>query len=479
MAKVKALHKSLEQILGNRKRRKSRLPQKREIPEVLLTAITRWEKGYIQLKRNTIREVLNLRGYWGYFVMLCILADYKTSTLETNVLTLCRMFGLTRKYVYKVLKILDQLKYIVYTPAKGRYQTEINIAIPKYKTYVGIKKDKENDSTRVKMTPVKNRTRVKMTPVQGKNEKIMRSGENGKNAQKSRGNEDTGDKMSLVENSTRVKMTPVQEISSQTNNLLKNYNKDQLSSINSSSRVKMTLLEKGSTRVKMTPVQPKITKKSTPLKTLKTLKTTTGENSVVVNFFNQKFKNQQNTLSSQTIDSLLQNHILEKILLYLNRIPSDNSIRNPAGLLYKALTNNWELTPTREEAKKRQKAIKDKEYKEQEEQDRKERLKLKEAQAEEERLNRIFAGLPKEQQDKLKVKAMETLKAEHKGTSPQILNIILNSETMLMAKVWDLLGNNPGQNLIKDKQGFKEPRGYKNPKSKKFKIQATLISGDP
>lgn len=174
-----------------------------------------------------------------------------------------------------------------------------------------------------------------------------------------------------------------------------------------------------------------------PKDNLKTFKDNNRD--VVVSFFNKKFENHQGTLSGETIEKLLKNHTPDKILAYINRISNNNSIRNPAGLLYKALNNNWELTPTKEEILNKETLIREKELNTQQEKDRIERIRFEKAKTEEEQLDKVFTTLPQKQQEKLKTKAIDVLRTEYPETSPQIFNSIVARETMIMIKVRDIL----------------------------------------
>lgn len=167
------------------------------------------------------------------------------------------------------------------------------------------------------------------------------------------------------------------------------------------------------------------------------------ENNVVVNFFNQRFKEYQNTLTVKTINSLLEKYTLDKLLLYINRIPNDGSVRNPAGLLYKAIKNNWELTPTKEELIEKEKALKEGKFKAQQEKNKIERLNFEKTKAKEDQLNKLFNGLPKKEQNKLKDKAIEILRDEYPNIPPQTFNSIIATETMIMIKVWEILEKGP------------------------------------
>lgn len=160
---------------------------------------------------------------------------------------------------------------------------------------------------------------------------------------------------------------------------------------------------------------------------------------VVVNFFNQRFKDHQKTLSIKTTERLLENHNLDKIIAYINRIPNDGSIRNPAGLLYKALDNNWELAPTKEEVLEKEVLRSKKEIEAQQEKNRIERAKFERAKAEEKRLNRIFTNLSKRQQEQLRSKAIEILKCEYSSVSPQVFDSVVATETMIMIKMREIL----------------------------------------
>ncbi|MBA7491550.1 hypothetical protein ES702_02098 [subsurface metagenome] len=171
------------------------------------------------------------------------------------------------------------------------------------------------------------------------------------------------------------------------------------------------------------------------------LKTTYKDNNrdVVVNFFNKRFETYQGTLSIETVKKISENHNIDKILTYINRIPNDNSIRNPAGLLYKALNNNWELTLTKEEMLEKKRLHREREFKTQQGKERIERMKFEKAKAEEERLNKVFAILPKKQQKDLKAKAINVLKQEYLNISPRAFDFIIATKTMIMIKMREML----------------------------------------
>lgn len=160
---------------------------------------------------------------------------------------------------------------------------------------------------------------------------------------------------------------------------------------------------------------------------------------VVVNFFNKQFEKYQGTLSIETIEKLLKNHNIDKILAYINRISNNNSIRNPAGLLYKALNNNWELTPTKAEIINKEKLFNEKEFKTQQEKDRIERIIFEKAKTEEEHFNKIFNDLSEKQQEELKTKASKILRTEYPEISLQTFNSIINRKVMIMIKVREIL----------------------------------------
>ncbi len=174
---------------------------------------------------------------------------------------------------------------------------------------------------------------------------------------------------------------------------------------------------------------------------------------VVINFFNRRFNNHQKTLSIETVDELLKNHDLDKILTYINRIPNDSSIRNPAGLLCKALNNNWELSPTREEILKKTELDREKGHKDQQKRERIERIKFEKAKTEEEQFNKLFNSLPKGEQSKLRDKAVEKLRSEYSDVSPQIFDSVVATETMIMIKVRDMLEKEPKISKVEKKTG--------------------------
>lgn len=170
---------------------------------------------------------------------------------------------------------------------------------------------------------------------------------------------------------------------------------------------------------------------------------TNNNKDVVVNFFNQRFKNHQNSLNLQTVNLLLKNHNKDKILLYINRISTDDSIRNPAGFLCKALNNNWDLIPTKKELIEKQKLYTKKELKKQEEKNETEKRKFEQIKIKEEQLNKIFSRLSNKEQNKLKKKAIKILKLEHPNISSQTFNTVIATETMIMIKVRELLKKRP------------------------------------
>lgn len=177
--------------------------------------------------------------------------------------------------------------------------------------------------------------------------------------------------------------------------------------------------------------------KKNPKDNLKTYKNNNRD--AVVVFFNQRFKNYQNSLNIQTINLLLKTHNIDKLLLYINRIPNDGSVRNPVGLLCKALNNNWELSPTKEEMLEKEKTTKEKEFEAQRENDKIERLKFEKTKAKEEQLKKLFNNLSKKEQNRLKDKAIEILKSEYPNIPSQTFNSIIATKTMIMIKVCEIL----------------------------------------
>ena len=170
-----------------------------------------------------------------------------------------------------------------------------------------------------------------------------------------------------------------------------------------------------------------------------------NDESVVISFFNQRFMNFQNTLNAETTNTLLKNHGLNKILTCINRIPVDGTIRNPAGLLYKALNNSWELAPTKDEVNQIDKTAKSEGYKAKQEKERIEKINFEKAEAqartEEERINNLFNTLSEKEKSNLREKALRELRSEYPDVSKNVFKNIVARKTMVMIKIHKIIGS--------------------------------------
>lgn len=156
-------------------------------------------------------------------------------------------------------------------------------------------------------------------------------------------------------------------------------------------------------------------------------------------FFNQRFPDKKGMLIEGTVEKLISEYSLDKVILHISRISNDGSVNNPVGLLRMSLEKNWDLAPTKEEIQEREKQAKDEqEKKEREEQQREKERYLKE-KAEEERLNKIFFSLPSEEQEKLKEEAKRLIIEQHIEDSQEKENKFFLIDTMVMIKVREIL----------------------------------------
>lgn len=158
-----------------------------------------------------------------------------------------------------------------------------------------------------------------------------------------------------------------------------------------------------------------------------------------IDFFSKRFPHHTNPLKPDTVNKLIQKHTFDKVMLHISRISNKESVINPVGLLMASLSENWDLLPTQEEALQEKNQKKDKLEQKKKELEQQERVKYLEQKQQEERLNKIFLSLPKEEQNQLKEEAKQTITHEHPNEPQSILNSFYLRETMLMIKIREIL----------------------------------------
>ncbi|MCL0030167.1 hypothetical protein M1M93_00505 [Thermodesulfovibrionales bacterium] len=99
------------------------------------------------------------------------------------------------------------------------------------------------------------------------------------------------------------------------------------------------------------------------------------------------------------------------------------------------------------------------------------RILKRTAKAEEEQLNKVFASLPKKQQEKLKSKAIKNFKQEYSNISPRVFDSIIATRTMIMIKVREMLKKKPSIGKIEKEAAKKLEEVFGDP-GKVWEIKA-------
>ncbi len=167
-----------------------------------------------------------------------------------------------------------------------------------------------------------------------------------------------------------------------------------------------------------------------------------SEVGLVVQSFNQRFPQYTGTLSEELAANLIGNYSLEKVMLHVARTPSHSSTNNPAGFLKKSLEENWSLPPTGEEIQVKEKQAKNKLEQEKKDAEQKQQEKYFLEKGEEERLDKIFFGLPLEEQERLKEEARQRILTEHLEDGQEKMSKLFLRDFNVRLKVQEILKEN-------------------------------------
>ncbi len=158
-----------------------------------------------------------------------------------------------------------------------------------------------------------------------------------------------------------------------------------------------------------------------------------------IEFFNQKFPDKKGTLTEDTVEKLIIEYSLDKVMLHISRISNDGSVNNPIGLLRVSLEKDWDLPPTKEEIQEKEKQARDEREKKQREEQQLEKERYLKEKEEEERLTKIFFSLPKEGQESLKEEAKRLIIEQYIDDTQDKISEFFLRDIMVMIKVRELL----------------------------------------
>ncbi|MFH1621496.1 MAG: replication initiator protein A [Candidatus Omnitrophota bacterium] len=167
---------------------------------------------------------------------------------------------------------------------------------------------------------------------------------------------------------------------------------------------------------------------------------------LVIELFNKRFPHKRGTLIEDTVEKLIREYSFDKVMLHISRISNDGTVNNPAGLLRISLEKDWDLPPTKEEAREQERKDRDEIEKEKREQEQKKREKYLKEKDEEERLNKIFLSLSSEEQESLKEEARQKIVVEHMEDSQEKTSKFFLMDIMVMIKVREIIREQESKN---------------------------------